>query len=200
MSPNRPETFNPYDAEIHKPFTVSQFLNRKLRWITLGGQYDWSAKKYLHENPPFPADIAAFVREIFTDMTAEAAIVNVYSPGDTLSVHRDVSEESRQGLVSVSLGCDAIFVIGLGSDDDPNARSLALRLRSGDAVYMSGRARLAWHGVPRVIPDTCPEWLRSWPAKVENKDLEYDQTDIYEPWRNWMSGKRINLNIRQMKG
>ena len=146
-------------------------------------------------------------------MEPEAAIVNLYSPGDTLSMHRDVSEQCDTGLVSVSIGCDAIFVIGLDGlasqqegEDDPSemgceqdgdgdneelgTRVIALRLRSGDAVYMTGASRFAWHGVPKIISGTCPVWLKDWPAE--------EGMDRFEAWRGWMEGKRINLNVRQM--
>ena len=39
-------------------------------------------------------------------MRPQAAIVNVYSPGDSISLHRDVSEGKEAGLVSISLGCE----------------------------------------------------------------------------------------------
>ena len=119
---------------------MSQFLNRKLRWVTLGGQYDWTQKRYPPENPPFPADLASFIHGLFPEITAEAAIVNVYTPGDTLSIHRDVSEDSDRGLVSVSLGCDGIFVIGLESGKEAQTEVLAVRLRSGDAMFLTGQA------------------------------------------------------------
>jgi alkylated DNA repair dioxygenase AlkB len=151
---------------------------------------------------------------VFPDIEPEAAIVNLYSPGDTLSMHRDVAEQCDKGLVSVSIGCDAIFVIGLdglvplqedadhpwetgceqddgtADSEEPGTRVIALRLRSGDAVYMTGASRFAWHGVPKIIPGTCPEWLRNWPAE--------EGIDGFEGWRGWMEGKRINLNVRQM--
>ena len=95
MSPESPELFVPFDGAIHKHPTVSQFLRRKLRWLTIGGQYNWTEKKYPAEKAPsFPEDIANIVHHIFPSMKPEAAILNVYTPGDTLSVHRDVSEES----------------------------------------------------------------------------------------------------------
>ena len=200
MSPTSSDPFIPLDDSVHNPFAISLFLNRKLRWVTLGGQYDWTHKKYPLENPQFPTDLGAFACDLFPTMKAEAAIVNVYRPGDTLSIHRDVSEESNKGLVSISLGCDGLFIIGLGSEEDGNLKSLIIRLRSGDAVFMDGTARFAWHGVPRIIPDTCPLWLRSWPAKAKSGSEDYDVSDPYEPWRDWMSNKRINLNIRQMRG
>ena len=121
------------------------------------------------------------LESVFTDTKAQAAIVNLYSPGDTLSVHRDVAETSSHGLVSLSLGCDAVFIIG--TDDDT---VLALRLRSGSAVYMSGASRFAWHGVPQIVAGTCPEYLRNWPG------------EDYGKWEGWMEGKRVNLNVRQM--
>jgi alkylated DNA repair protein alkB family protein 1 len=174
-------------------------LDRKLRWCTLGGQYDWTAKVYPTEKPPaFPPDIAGFLEGLFPAMKAEAAIVNVYSPRDTLSMHRDVAEESERGLVSISLGCDALFVAGLGTestgqDSSPNEQPpLVVRLRSGDAVFMGGDSRFAWHGVPQVIPETCPDYLANWPGGNEGETTEF------EAWKGWMSGKRVNLNVRQM--
>ncbi|CAK4034985.1 oxidoreductase [Lecanosticta acicola] len=173
--------FQPKDPSIHKPLTTPQLLSKKLRWATLGGQYDWTHKVYpTTARPAFPSDVKNLIEGSFP-MRAEAAIVNLYSPGDTLSLHRDVSEECDRPLVSVSLGCDAIFICGL--DDE---RVVALRLRSGDAVLMSGESRYAWHGVPRVLEGSCPEWMVEWPG------------DQHEDWKGWMRGKRINLNVRQM--
>ncbi len=154
----------------------------------MGGQYDWTNKVYPLEQPPeFPADVADLLGSLFPDMVPQAAIVNLYSPGDTLSLHRDVSEEIDRGLVSISLGCDAIFVIGLHNEQSGETRSAVLRLRSGDAVYMKGESRFAWHGVPSIIPSTCPDYLSDWPG------------DQFPAWKGWMQGKRINLNVRQMR-
>lgn len=150
------------------------------------------------EPPPFPSDIAKLLQALFPDMQPEAAIVNFYSPGDTLSMHRDVAEFCDAGLISVSIGCDAFFVIGLDDHAEApgssvgSARVQVLRLRSGDVVYMSGPSRFAWHGVPQVIAGTSPEWLREWPAG--------EGEDGYEAWRGWMETKRVNLNVRQMWG
>ncbi|KAF2194035.1 hypothetical protein K469DRAFT_744769 [Zopfia rhizophila CBS 207.26] len=195
----------PLDPTVHRPLSVNPLLSRKMRWMTLGGQYDWTRKRYPDSVPPaFPTDIKQMLEGIFADTKAEAAIVNLYSPGDTLSLHRDVAEECGKGLISVSLGCDAVFVIGLESpqkEDDTQkngsrdaktggGKTLTLRLRSGSAVYMSGDSRFAWHGVPQILPDTCPSYLQEWPAG--------DSGEKYGDWRGWMSSKRVNLNVRQM--
>ena len=199
VNPDSHRLFLPKDNLIHKPITISQFLKRKLRWITLGGQYDWTLKHYPRgESPPFPKYVADLVRSFFPSIVPEAAIVNVYTPGDTLSVHRDVSENSGQGLVSISLGCDAVFVVGVEGDEGETSKHLVIRLRSGDTLYMSGAARFAWHGVPQIISGTCPDHLKDWPAaraSIENEGT----ASQFENWRGWMSDKRINLNVRQIK-
>lgn len=198
-TPTSATRFLPKDPTVHKPLDINQVMQKKLRWTTLGGQYDWTRKIYPDEEPPaFPPDLADLLEGLFPEMKAQAAIVNLYSPGDTLSLHRDVSEECDRGLVSISLGCDCLFVIGLDAEGRSEAQSLpasqarcvVVRLRSGDAVYMSKEARFAWHGVPKIIPDTCPAYLRDWPANASGD---------YEAWRGWMDGKRINLNVRQMR-
>ncbi|KXT14688.1 hypothetical protein AC579_6370 [Pseudocercospora musae] len=184
-------TFQPKHPNVHKPFSTKQFLNKKLRWATLGGQYDWTNKIYPNQTPPaFPSDTKKLVEDLFP-MKAEAAILNIYSPGDTLSLHRDVSEECDQPLVSISIGCDAVFITGLDSEDCTTPKSCCIRLRSGDAVLMKAASRYAWHGVPKVIEGSCPKSLREWPAEL-NDDAKYEQ------WRGWMKTKRVNLNVRQM--
>lgn len=203
LPPSSAHSLPAKDPDVHSDMPLSLFLTKKLRWMTLGGQYDWTAKKYPPgPPPPFPADVAALVEGLFPTTKAQAAIVNLYSPGDMLRLHRDVSEESDAGLVSISLGCDAIFVIGNAADakhkdekghKGDGCRSAAVRLRSGDAVFMAGESRFAWHGVPQVIAGTCPDYLRDWPAESRG-----GEGGKYDHWRGWMERKRVNLNVRQM--
>lgn len=178
----------PKDVAVHKAISMQQVLQKKLRWVTLGGQYDWTNKVYPDKKPPpFPADIADLIRGPFRDIGPQAAILNFYSPGDTLSLHRDVSEECDQGLVSISIGCDALFMVA--NNDGTSVETI--RLRSGDAILMSSESRYAWHSVPKVLADTCPKPLQDWPSI--QKDSPFAQ------WRGWLAKKRINLNVRQMQ-
>lgn len=207
--PESGHVFHPKDPAVHKPLTMKQVLDRRLHWVTFGGQYDWTNRVYPGTEPPaFPPDVAGFLEALFPDTLAQAAILNFYAPGDTMMMHRDVSEETDKGLVSLSFGCEGLFMIApkktelaeTGADgeagDDADAGPqcqkkgyLLLKLRSGDAIYMTKESRFAWHGVPKVIKGSCPEWLADWPA----------EDGQYEEWEGWMRNKRINLNVRQMR-
>ncbi|KAF3761769.1 hypothetical protein M406DRAFT_358091 [Cryphonectria parasitica EP155] len=197
--PDSDTKFIPKDPCVHKPLSIKQVMERKLHWITLGGQYDWTNRVYPGERPPeFPRDVAGLLETLFPETLAQAAIVNFYTPGDTMMMHRDVSEETDKGLVSLSMGCDALFMIApndvgkMSEEDRPGhgeKEHLLLRIRSGDAIYMTQEARYAWHGVPKVLKGTCPDYLEDWPA----------EDGKYEEWQGWMKNKRINLNVRQMR-
>jgi DNA alkylation damage repair protein AlkB len=206
LSPDTPGQFIPKDPSVHKPLTARQVFQKRLHWVTLGGQYDWTNRVYPDAPPPaFPPDIAGFLERLFPQTLAQAAIVNFYSPGDTMMMHRDVSEETNKGLVSVSLGCDGLFMIAPSSTGQPgedggsaplrledageNKGYVLLRLRSGDAIYMCEESRYAWHGVPKILEATCPDYLEDWPASQGR----------FEEWRGWMKRKRVNLNVRQMR-
>ncbi|KAH0489621.1 hypothetical protein TgHK011_010041 [Trichoderma gracile] len=76
-------------------------------------------------------------------------------------------------------------------EEKKKKKYLLLRLRSGDAIYMTQESRYAWHGVPKVMKGTCPEYLADWPAGREDGE--------FEEWKGWMQNKRINLNVRQMR-
>lgn len=195
LKPNDENSILPKSAE-HKAISMRNFFNKRLRWMTLGGQYDWTNKVYPSEAPPkFPPDLQAMLHHFFPETTAEAAIVNFYSPGDVLSLHRDVAEYCDKGLISLSIGCDGLFMIALDGTDDLEAESLIMRLRSGDAVYMDGKSRYAWHGVPAVLANTCPQRLQAFPAAESGGE---DPSDARATWQYWMRSKRINVNVRQM--
>ncbi|KAI0637376.1 hypothetical protein C8Q77DRAFT_1097243 [Trametes polyzona] len=115
----------------------------------------------------------------------DAGIVNFYQTKDTLMAHVDRSELcATSPLVSISLGCAAIFLIGGLTRDEPPS---AILLRSGDVVVMSGPAcRRAYHGVPRILEGTLPPHLEGG-----------DEAD-WEIYEEYLRGTRINVNVRQV--
>ena len=92
-------------------------------------------------------------------MEPEGGIVNLYSPDSSMGGHRDDAELTMdEPVVSFSLGCDAIFLLG-GSTRAESP--VPLRLHSGDVLLMGGPARLAFHGIACTIPHTSPSELFS---------------------------------------
>jgi len=82
----------------------------------------------------------------------EACLVNVYGPDAKMGLHQDRDEQDFNApVVSLSLGDTCLFRIGGTKRGDPTR---SLRLASGDAVVLGGDARLAFHGVDRIIPGT----------------------------------------------
>nr|KAJ3419024.1 hypothetical protein HK105_007505 [Polyrhizophydium stewartii] len=196
-----------------KPAPIARAITR-MRWATLGFQYNWTLKEYFFDRrPAFPPSVDAITREIVTLLApvtgystdcwrSEAGIVNFHHPGDTLTAHQDRSEIDMDApLVSLSIGLDAVFLFGTESRDD---KPVALRLRSGDVVVMAGPARRAFHGVPLVLPDTCPEYLRdaaaSWDAGswAGEHDSDPVSDDEARELAEFMGTTRININVRQV--
>ena len=82
----------------------------------------------------------------------EACLVNYYAPGARMGLHQDRDEADFSApVVSLSLGDEALFRVGGTRRNDPTR---SFRLRSGDAVVLGGDARLAFHGIDRVIAGT----------------------------------------------
>eukprot|EP01041_Mallomonas_annulata_P003219 gene3219-6364_t len=187
---------------LPKSWTLS-----RLRWATLGFQYDWTNRIYNREiHIPFPDDLAAMCKDLAAaagyTMRPEAAIVNFYPEGSTMGGHRDEVEPCQDApIVSLSLGCPAVFLIG-------------------DVVVMGGMSRLAVHGVPRVfiggrgemappsylhpsttttaIDDINSPLLASFVSK--ESDAEVSVSGERWRWRvlRYLQTARININVRQV--
>lgn len=108
---------------------------------------------------PFPgwlADLgAAAVADAYDDPGAayapDVALVNLYEGDARLGVHRDSDERADDPVVSLSLGAACVFRIGVA--EHRRGPWTDLTLASGDLVVFGGEGRLAYHGVPRLLPD-----------------------------------------------
>ncbi len=66
-----------------------------------------------------------------------------------MGLHQDRDEQALSApVVSLSLGDPAIFRIG---GPARNAPTRSFRIESGDALTFGGPARLAFHGVDRIV-------------------------------------------------
>src|SRR5262249_24471667 len=83
---------------------------------------------------------------------AERCLINYYGPAAKMGLHQDRDEHDFEApVISLSLGDTCLFRIGGTKRSHP---SRTMRLASGDAVVLGGKARLAFHGVDRIIPGT----------------------------------------------
>lgn len=182
--------------ELHDCKALEEKFIRKIRWITLGYQYNWTTKEYNFDDKDFkaifPEDLsdwtirAAEKLGFGSDYKPEAGIVNFYQPDDTLTGHVDRSEKNMTApLISLSIGLSAIFLLGgLSREDDPVR---AIHVRSGDLSILSGPSRLLFHGVPKILPELAIDY-----------PTVFDQDSDLENCIKLMKNCRININVRQV--
>jgi alkylated DNA repair protein (DNA oxidative demethylase) len=103
--------------------------------------------------PPIPDMLLAAWRELGGyPHWPEACLINVYGPEARMGLHQDRDEQDFSApVVSLSLGDTCLFRVGGTRRGDPTR---SFRLASGDAMVLAGEARLAFHGVDRIMPGT----------------------------------------------
>jgi alkylated DNA repair protein (DNA oxidative demethylase) len=151
----RAPLFTPTMPRSGKPFSVRMTNCGPLGWVS-----DASGYRYQPTHPdtgrPWPSmpDLAL---RAWRDLAGygpppEACLINVYAPTARMGLHQDRDEQDFSApVLSLSLGDTCLFRIGGTSRGDPTR---SFRLASGDAVVLGGPARLAFHGVDRIMPGT----------------------------------------------
>ena len=136
-----------------KPMSVETTGLGPLSWVSDRLGYRYEARHPLTGEPwpPMPPQLQALWAELVDPVVpADAGRVNLYRPGARMGLHRDEDEaDFAFPVLSISLGDTALFRIG-GLTRKAPTRSL--RLASGDVCLLAGEARLAYHGVDRIIP------------------------------------------------
>ncbi|EDV99861.1 GH12171 [Drosophila grimshawi] len=200
-------------GELHQSGhkTVDQRLKTAMRWTTLGYHHNWDTKVYDEaKHTTFPSDLSSLCQYFslvlgYQHFIPQAAIVNYYPIGTTLSGHTDHSELNLAApLFSLSFGQTAIFLIGgMTLEEQPTA----LYLRSGDVLVMSEKSRLCYHAVPRVMKTHKKSWngnskeMHEDPFNTSMDSELYDQVkdeDFWMPFEGYINDSRININVRQV--
>jgi DNA oxidative demethylase len=149
--------YRPTMPKSGKPFSVEETNFGELGWVsdTSGYRYQTTHPATLAPWPSIPATLLAL-----WDATTRGAappqccLVNFYRGAARMGLHQDRDEDARDApVLSVSLGDEAIFRIGGQTRRGPTQ---SLRLRSGDVLMFGGAARLAFHGIDRVIGGSSP--------------------------------------------
>jgi alkylated DNA repair protein (DNA oxidative demethylase) len=135
-----------------KPFSVAETNFGPLGWVSDESGYRY-AKTHPVTGAPWPS-IPQALLDIWTETTRyeappECCLVNLYRGTARMGLHQDRDEQALDApVLSVSLGNEALFRIGGTSRRDPTK---SLRLKSGDVLVFGGPARLAHHGIDRVL-------------------------------------------------
>jgi DNA oxidative demethylase len=136
-----------------KPFSVRMTNCGPLGWVSDEAGYRYQP---LHPEtgqpwPPWPPLlIDAWEALARYPHPPESCLVNYYGPAAKMGLHQDRDECAFDApVVSLSLGDTCLFRIGGLRRADPTR---TVRLASGDAMVLGGDARLAFHGVDRIMP------------------------------------------------
>ena len=134
-----------------RPFSVEMTNLGPLGWVSDRGGYRYQPTHPVTGAPwPFmPRALTA----LWSDLTGwpeppDACLVNRYREGARMGLHQDLDEQDQSApVLSVSLGDAAMFRIGAAG----GGPTRTVRLASGDVCALTGPARLARHGIDRVI-------------------------------------------------
>jgi alkylated DNA repair protein (DNA oxidative demethylase) len=147
--------YTPRMPRSGKPMSVRMTNCGPLGWVTDEAGYRYQP---LHPEtgqpwPPIPAPVLRAWRDLADyEGAPEACLINVYGASARMGLHQDRDEQDFAApVVSLSLGDTCLFRVGGRSRGDPTS---SFRLASGDAVVLGGEARLAFHGVDRIMPGT----------------------------------------------
>lgn len=147
--------YTPSMPRTGKPFSVRMTNCGSLGWVSdkAGYRYQRTHPETGRPWPPMPAVLVETWQALSGyPHPPEACLVNFYGPGTRMGLHQDRDEEDFDApVLSLSLGDTALFRIGGTSRRDA---TVSLRLSSGDALLFGGPARLAFHGIDRIMPGT----------------------------------------------
>ena len=136
-----------------KPMSVEMTGLGPLCWVTdaRGYRYEAAHPATGMAWPAIPPVLLDLWAEVCDPAVApDACLVNLYRGSAKMGLHQD-RDEADFGfpVLSVSLGDTAVFRIGGIKRTVPTT---SIRLASGDVCVLAGEARLAFHGVDRILP------------------------------------------------
>ena len=147
--------YTPTMPKSGRPMSVRMTNCGPLGWMTdeTGYRYQTCHPQTGAPWPPIPDVLLAAWRELTGyPHPPQACLINYYTAAARMGLHQDRDEEDLAApVLSLSLGDSCLFRIGGTRRHDPTQ---SFRLASGDALVLGGAARLAYHGVDRILPGT----------------------------------------------
>ena len=134
-----------------RPFSVEMTGMGPLAWVSDRAGYRYQATHPISGQtwPPMPQTLL----DLWDALTGwpvppDACLVNLYRHEAKMGLHQDRDEADLTApVLSVSLGDTAVFRIGPAE----GGKTQSLKLASGDVCALTGPARLARHGIDRLL-------------------------------------------------
>jgi alkylated DNA repair protein (DNA oxidative demethylase) len=147
--------YRPTMPQSGKVFSVEETNFGPLGWVSDVSGYRYQPT-HPHTQEQWPA-IPQVLLDLWNETTGYCAppqccLVNLYRDSAKMGLHQDKDEAATEApVLSVSLGDDALFRIGGSARRGPTK---SVRLNSGDVLVFGGPARLAYHGIDKVMAGT----------------------------------------------
>jgi alkylated DNA repair protein (DNA oxidative demethylase) len=143
--------YRPVMPKSGAPFSVEETNFGSLGWVSDREGYRY-AKAHPVTGKPWP-DIPPLLLALWDEVAdypapPECCLVNLYRDSAKMGLHQDRDETPSAPVLSVSLGDDAVFRIG---GETRKGKTASVKLSSGDVLTFGGVARMAYHGIDRVI-------------------------------------------------
>lgn len=130
-----------------------------LGWVAdrKGYRYDQLNPETGQQWPKMPTSFLALSQTAaaecgYADFSPDACLINQYKIGASMGLHQDKNERDySQPIVSVSLGIPATFLFGGLKRSDKTDK---ISLNHGDIVVWGGNARLKFHGIMPLKPNS----------------------------------------------
>ncbi|WP_395445155.1 alpha-ketoglutarate-dependent dioxygenase AlkB [Caulobacter sp. UC70_42] len=152
MAAAKTAPFARYDTAYGKAMSVAMTAFGPLGWTSDKAGYRY-AQRHPGTDQAWP-DMPQALLDLWTQLgdpetPPDSCLVNLYRGDARMGLHQDRDEaDPAFPVLSISLGDTAVFRIGGTSRKDPTR---SLKLASGDVCRLSGPARLAFHGVDRIL-------------------------------------------------
>ena len=137
-----------------KPFSVMESNFGALGWVSDKAGYRYQPMHPVTGKawPDIPPALLDLWNAVAAAPPPQCCLVNLYRAGARMGLHQDRDENDVSApVIGVSLGDSALFRIG---GTTRRGGTVSVTLASGDVILFGGAARLAYHGIDRVMAGT----------------------------------------------